>query len=82
MLEHIQTSRKWFLTNSTSTISALETLRYEFYKNANTFDDLEYLQSLIKSYLPIFNVNLQQKNDLIYQNKYLIKNNDDSDHLK
>jgi len=64
LLEDDANDKKWYLTNATTIISALETLRNEDEKNFNL---------LVQAYLPI----LLRDNELRYSNKYLVSENSD-----
>ena len=73
ILEHTSSKRKWYLTNSVSITSVLETLRNEYDQNSIRFDDTKDIHQLIQKYLPILSVNPKQDQDsLKYKNKYLV----------
>ena len=80
VLEKEGTGRQWYLTNSTSIISALETLRSEYDQMPNNLNDLTYIHSLVQKYLPILSINSRLSNDsenLNYKNKFIVNNDND-----
>lgn len=79
VLEDEKSQKKWYLTNSSSTMSALESLRNEFRKNnEELFGDSKELNVFIKKFLPLlrtFNDEVEDSEEkLKYPNKYLVSN--------
>jgi hypothetical protein len=76
-LQHEHTHRKWHLTNATSILTVLETLRNDYLRNPEGFEDSKYLHSLVKKYLPLLSATAKDPNDpdaLKFPHKYEIDN--------